>query len=347
MPVDFLCFAAYELKKGTSIMTNRIFVTAVALSCLALLGPAGCNGGGKPGENLVECTSGEVAVAGCEAGESCYKIFQLAHCFCGVDICDATEVCEDGLCKPTGASLVECTDAEASEAGCGAQASCYVVFEHPTCFCGTEICGSNEVCSDGECIGTCTPDQADACELNETCTIVDGAPACLCFGQSCGDNQYCNALGYCENIDRLCDTYELLACDARETCAIHMGELGCLCGGVVCGATEFCDVDLTCQPIERACTSEETEICNRRGDCRVNMGIIICDCGPIVCRANEFCNDDSVCELMARSCTVTEAALCNEYETCGVALGVVYCMCGSVQCPTGTVCDETHTCVPI
>ena len=135
---------------------NVTLPRALAWSILAACLMA-CNGQAGSDENLEGCTESEITAAGCSSEETCYKIFRVAHCFCGVNICD-----------------------------------------------------SNEVCSGGNCDSSCTSEEAAECGENEYCELISGSPTCFCFGQECGDNQYCSAHGHCENTDRLCTGYELL-----------------------------------------------------------------------------------------------------------------------------------------
>jgi hypothetical protein len=305
-------------------------------SCVSLsndpLSCGACDNACDPSE---VCSSGDCS-ANCGNGETacCGKcvstVSDPTHCGacsadCSTPVCQAGEVCNQGICANTCGSLTDCggacvdTNGDASHCGgcntlCPAGTSC------------TNGGCSNSGCPAGEtdCFGTCVNLQNSPASCGACGTFCDAtAPLCAAgvCAAGCGPAQPTDCSGVC--VDTTSDPDNCLTC------------------GTACAVGEVCDqgsCEANCSPGLTSCN----------GGC-VDLDGDLNNCG--VCGST--CNDASVCTAdacLSGTCDNQSGALiCNDGNQCTVDLcdPVGGCCGAATPCEEITYAQVEALCVPL
>lgn len=277
----------------------------------------------------VKCPAGTKA---CIAGGECIGLDQPCE-----DRCAAGEKPCGGKCFASSALPREKCD-NSQDDDCDGQSDC----ADSDCANGT-ACGTNRVCSNGQCITACTP--GGVCQTNPgNSQCIPGIQMCDSGGnQSCVDNggPSCNSMQICQNGqcmgcatgEKPCNGRCQECCDGetKSGCSNNCGETGmqtctggrfgpcsamnkACCNDGQCGRCQEC-ANGTCR--DQAAGQDKKNECGGRGcdggSCR--------DCvpnGPVVCMDNDLkrCNASgsgytTVTDCGGRGCTGTRCRICN------------------------------------
>ena len=205
---------------------------------------------------------------------------------CPDDVSGASPTCDGGSCgyecDDSSDTLCEsdglCTDTDTDDEHCGT--------------CGND-CGSDEFCSDGECV-ECTGDQhcdgdCESCSNDGECVDTDSlcsGTCSICSGGSCSDDnglcaddEYCDG-GSCECSNNCCADSD---CDSDEHCSGG----SCECSNDCCGDSD-CGQD-------EVCSSGSCVDCATDGDCATGQTCVSNEC--VDCETDADCDDGSECTL--------------------------------------------------
>ena len=302
----------------------------------------------------------------CLAGYGCYgpETYPQADSVCLPEGCS-----NDGDC-PAGTA---CFEFSSGATVCWAQSQTWCqgdeVWSGNACgvlYAQKESCGGTSVCSDGQCVTTCS-DQCDwsgekTCWGNtsyKTCGQHDG-DGCLEWGStsSCGAGQECQGDGDCVTIG------------TGGTCAVCDADSDCLQGYGCYGPVTYEDADSVCLP----------EDCSSDGDCPSGMTCYEFDSGATTCwvKGQSWCQGDEVwsgntCGVLYEkdqtcgtgttcsdgACVATCSDQCGwsgqqqcaglvDYETCGDHDGDGCLEWGATApCATGELCEAEGSCVAV
>ncbi len=212
-------------------VADRVCLDATTLSPCTRADRVGCT-----------CVPNPCLQAGCDSGRAICKIEGgTATC---VDRC-AGVTCDPGTtCLPTTGSCADC-----HVFGCPGGQVCLgypgVCREDP---CAGKTCAANEICSEGQCLRTCTP----ACKGSDVC--VAGTCMRSTCAVSCSGGQICNPeTGGCQ--PDLCT----MACGQGQVCVPKTG--ACTadpCATTRCGTCSLCVVTFNGAPacaVDNGCVS--------------------------------------------------------------------------------------------
>ena len=291
-------------------------------------------------------------------GSDCADLrYDPDHCGACGRLCNAAEVCSEGLCDLTcQPGLTECkrgcVNLANDLANCGAcgracepgevcsNGICAATCHRSVLLCGAlcvnpltdrsncgacdERCAEGQVCSNGQCALSCQQGLQDCDGICENVlTSLDNCGAC---GRACASGEVCSS-GHCA-----------LSCqDGLSTCGercvdlstdnAHCGECDKLCGsGTLCTDGE-CHV--TCEEGRVECRGTCVDTSTDEWNCG--------ECGT-ECLPTERCYEGN-CQLLCPSGLTNCDGACVDRNTDEQNCG----QCG-VVCPTGWVCDGTGTC---
>lgn len=308
--------------------------------------------GASCGENQVCTARGECVE--CEAGAACVMPDNPCRsgtiaCNTGASVCiesgntengtncGTDKVCSGGECVACsdGLACVPANPCKVGETTCAPRVTCSETSEPLP---NGASCGTDKVCSGGECIPcaagrSCEP--SDVCKTG-TISCATGAPICRATGNA--------AAGLSCGTQKVCSGGSCVACAEGSECAptnpCHEGTLSCATGRAVCKDNgrslpngESCGKDLVCR--SGSCVS-----CNEGGSCESSnsckTGTYSCTTGFAVCvdsgnkSAGTKCGTDKVCNGSGSCISCAAGKACEPTNVCHV--GETVCSSGSPVC---------------
>jgi hypothetical protein len=333
-----VCAETGNLPNGTSCGEDNVCSDGACVPCEAGLA---CVPDSEP------CHSGEwVCSPSPECGDTGDSVSNGTAC--GTD-----HVCNHGECTACTADA-PCTPSTPCKTGvvsCDTGAS--VCVESGNAPNGSS-CGSNLVCSDGECEAcsagsACVP--ANPCHDGElSCNT--GTPSCVDAGTNLSNGTSCGTNLVCKNGSCVSCT-EGNACTPSNPC--HSGQTSCETGSSTCSDTGAALTDGTGCGLNKVCNGGDCVSCTAGASCSPSScrtGTTSCESGSQTCVASgnvangTSCGSNKVCN--AGSCVSCTAGVSCSYATC--QNGTTSCSTGSSVCTfssnaaNGTSCGTNKVC---
>ena len=266
-----------------------------------------------------------------------------------LDNCTENDFCINGLCQGT---PKDCDDGNiCSSTQCDTMTgNCVAINNNQSCD-DSNACTSNDLCINGECIGTPKECNGTTECVNHTCNIITGMCEFKLLlgdctdGDNCTENDTC-INGICTGIPKNCNDGNICStdeCNPMTGNCIETNNNQQCDDNDMCTISDVC-VNGTCQGTPIICnetTQCKNHTCNKHtGMCEFIFLIQSCN-GSNLCTENNTCiNGECIGEM--KNCDDTN--ICTT-DFCNITNGMCVSVNNTLSCDDGLLCTENDTCI--